>query len=169
MYQLHIGALVKGGLTATYYRPEPPSFDRPGSSKDGAKLLGFVDSSLGTPVQVRTDETVDFSANSSGGWGQSRGLGTYEPVQVRWSGVIVSEPHNESGSQEYEISVNLMQSAQRLRLWIDNLLLIDQWSSLQSLQMHGNMSMDSVPQPPMADWNPLRPWPFTPSGGRWEG
>ena len=134
-YLLNLATLVKGGLAATYYYPPPRSFSSLSSDDAGAELRGAVDTALGTPFEIRQDSTVDFSANASAGWGQAQGLGMHVPggFNVRWGGVMVSTPHRLWGTAAYNFSVRLTQSEQRVRLWADNVLLIDQWSSLASL------------------------------------
>jgi len=77
-------------LSATYYRPEAPSFASfsASSSSSSAHVTGSVNSELGTPYVVMRDGAVDFSANSSVGWGQASALGMYVAggFNVRWAG-----------------------------------------------------------------------------------
>jgi hypothetical protein len=134
-YLLNTAFLVRGGLAATYYYPLPRSFSSLASDEQGAALRGAGETALGRPFEIRQDSVVDFSANASAGWGNAQGLGMHVSggFNVRWGGVMVSKPHSLWGTAAYNFSVRLMQNEQRVRLWADNVLLIDQWSSLDSL------------------------------------
>ena len=153
-YQLLVAALSKGGLTATYYTPPPPSFTP--ASDSSAELLGAEESSLGRPFEVVTDSTVDFSTNSTVGWGGCSTLTRQvcnkvpSDFNIRWGGVMVSSAHSSAGSEAFNFSVDLAQSEQRVRLWVDNLLLIDQWSSLSGLTSASkrNVTVATAMHPP---------------------
>ena len=134
-YLLNTATLLSVGLAATYYYPPPRSFSSLASDEQGAALRGAGDTALGRPFEVRQDSVVDFSANASAGWGNAQGLGMHVSggFNVRWGGVMVSKPHSLWGTAAYNFSVRLTQNEQRIRLWADNVLLIDQWSSLDSL------------------------------------
>jgi hypothetical protein len=142
-YAVEVATLVRGGLAATYYRPAPPSFSPPPEPPAPAAVSGAADTALGLPFKVRQDSSVDFSANASVGWGESSRLGVYVPggFNVRWGGVMVSEPYPVGGEVAYNFSVKVAQSEQRVRLWVDNLLLIDQWTSLKALQVRGERNV----------------------------
>jgi hypothetical protein len=53
---------------------------------------------------------------------------------VRWSGFV--QP---SCSQTYSMYTKLARSDQRVKLWIDNKLIVDQWSSLSGAKVYGTI------------------------------
>lgn len=106
--RLETSLATAGGLSATYY-------------SDGA---------LSVPLSA--DDlvvTVDWSspAGSLPSW-----LGGASPItySARWSGLIGGV-----AAGVYTFWVPLLSLAERVRLWVDNSLLIDQWSSLSSLSL----------------------------------
>ena len=95
-------ALV-GGLSATYF-----------SSTD-----------LSGPQSSRHDNVVNLVRTATSSPAASIPLGS--AFGVRWSGLIWPQY-----AQTYTMTVLLQNSGERARLWVDNSLVIDQWTSLAS-------------------------------------
>ena len=100
-----IAEMIGGaGIWATYYAPD-----------------------LAAPYLTRTDSTIDFSSSSSN-------LGPWPGIQssflsVRWS-TYFQPPSNGN----YSFQAYLLEQNCRIRLYFDNYLVVDQWSSLTTLQ-----------------------------------
>eukprot|EP00961_Rhodomonas_salina_P019509 262828-Rhodomonas_salina.2 len=111
---------IQGGLTATYYL--------------GAELgWGAIDPHSQPdekmPALNRADATIDFSG-SSGIWPDTPVcLTSTFPFTVRWAGFF---KQSSVAVDTYTFSAGLNQTEERIRLWISNALVIDQWTSLQS-------------------------------------
>eukprot|EP00960_Hanusia_phi_P071583 767583-Hanusia_phi.AAC.5 len=111
-YTLITSLSSESGLTATYY----DNSSQVGSSYD----LG-----AGDPVASQSVSNIDWSSTSSL---PLRSLSMASGFGVRWTGFI-----RPSLAQTYTFEFSLGQSQQeRVKLWVDNLLIIDQWTSLVS-------------------------------------
>jgi len=98
------------GVYATYY--DSPSFE--------SALFTKVDDSISV-IDSRSQQLFDISPS--------------RPIYaVRWSGFV--EP---SCSQTYSMYTKLARSDQRVKLWIDNQLVVDQWSSLSGTKVYGTI------------------------------
>ncbi len=103
-YRLDVSLLEAGGVWATYYQP------------------GLIGAYLS-----RKDSTIDFSASSSA-------LSLWPGIQssylsVRWSGSF-RPPANAT----YTLQATLLGQESRVRLYLDNAVVFDQWSSLALMQ-----------------------------------
>jgi len=117
---------VPGGLQATYYNADPVS--------------GAAFSAEGANRVVRQDMTVDFSITSA-----TAGAGQ-QPVSAawsaRWSGMV-----KPSLSGTYTFHMNAIAVAgtnlnrERVKLWVDNSLIIHQWTSLTSIEPSGKIAL----------------------------
>jgi len=125
---LNIFIAQAGGLHATYY-------------DDGA-LTGNL------ALAMRTDATIDFSGDgdvlSAVAW---PGV-TDSPINggdfgVRWRGFIRA-PYDDIYTMSMKIGaqdiVNFPTTNDRIRVWIDNTIVIEQWSSLSSLAPSGTFN-----------------------------
>ncbi|EKX55501.1 hypothetical protein GUITHDRAFT_131684 [Guillardia theta CCMP2712] len=107
---------ISGGLWATYYMGGDFSLDW----KNVALL----------PVVSRVDSFIDFST-SYGTWPSSPTcIAQFYPMTVRWSGFF--NPTLMQCNSSF-LSVSLVANSERIRLWLDNQIIVDQWTSLQSL------------------------------------
>ena len=96
-----------GGLQATYYS----------NSTDFA--------AVGNHREVVLDETVDFSV---GGIGNGTRLAGAQSFSARWSGLVRS---GSEGEYTFYLGSSSNQTGQeRVKLWVDNFLIINQWDSL---------------------------------------
>ena len=114
--------ISQGGLSATYYTGSKHAY----GSVDPVRFP-----SMSFPTKGQTDATVDFSgASASTNWPICQpGNGQY-PFGVRWSGFV---RQTTGTSATYTFSFSLKHAAERVRLWLSNSLVLDQWSSLASL------------------------------------
>ena len=108
----------------------------------GSSGAGLTKCTLQTPYKVTQDATVDFSGSSSaGGAGISTWPGSSAQSRegnwfsVRWAG-FVQAPSN--GVYTFTSVIN--SADERLKLWVDNSILIDQWSSLKDLDVSGTIA-----------------------------
>ena len=117
-HTLFSAVAVIGGLHATYYAGDAP-------------LAG------GAAVSSRTDATLDFSA--PGGAKPAATLGDAEAYSVRWTGLV-----RPAAAQTYTFFAAVQTDAERIKLWVDNQLLVQQWRSLDSLERSGTISFDAA-------------------------
>jgi hypothetical protein len=103
-----------GGLQATYY--------------DSAALA--------SPVSSRVDSTVDFSAAASDKPAVS--LTDGDDWGARWAGFV-----RPSFAQVYTFFAEVVGAGERIKLWVDNSLIVDQWTSLEGLESSGTISVAS--------------------------
>ena len=141
------GAVTSISITnpgSGYIASAPPTIACAGGS--GHTFTPTIDTSFYTPVLVREDASVDFSGDGVGHiggvsaliddwpWRGSTRLSSTSMVYAnarfaaRWNGLI--EPLN---NQTYTFSLMLNGVTERVRMWLDHSLLIDQWQSLSSL------------------------------------
>ena len=111
---------LPGGLAATYY----PTNATGGGDGQGADA----------PVP-----TLDWSTSTSPGGGAGLGdaAGNWTGGGARWMGYV--QPRRFGGS-EYTWSGTVQNEDGRIKLWLDGLLLVDQWSSLSSTSFSATSS-----------------------------
>ena len=86
--------------------------------KQGGLIASYYSNgSWSSPEHFNFDEDIDFSSSL---FASSTTL-----FQVRWSGYL-----RPSFFEDYMLYASLLVSSDRVRLWVDNCLLVDQWSSL---------------------------------------
>jgi len=100
-YSLRVSQPVPSGLFATYY--------------NGETLLT-------THVSSRIDSSVDFSLAANAKPAVS--LTTGSPYSVRWSGFVRPQY-----AQVYTFFAGVQTAVERMKLWVDNSLLVGQWTS----------------------------------------
>jgi hypothetical protein len=108
-YLVHIAKPFKG-LAATYY----------------------IDAELSIPTSSRPSSNVDFSSA-----GVSRPLSSMPTGQIfgiRWVGFICPEV---SLTQTFFIKV--VAESERVQLWLDNSIIVDQWSSMAQTELSGTI------------------------------
>ena len=102
-----------GGLQATYYSTD----------------------NFSVPLYSRIEALLDFSVGSAQGPVSTIAIGV--PFSVRWSGFVRSKT-----AQLYTIYAAVIGTDERVRVWIDNLLLIDMWQNITGTQGSGTVSFD---------------------------
>jgi len=117
--QVHASVAVSGLLAATYYDSRSTEFD--------------------SPVSSRTESTINWSQGT-----------TITPIaslandvfSARWAGFV----HVTTGTTSaYTFEASMKSSCDRVRLWVDNLLLLDNWSSFPAATVTGTiLFMNSV-------------------------
>jgi hypothetical protein len=112
--------ITQGGLSATYYT---------GANYTMVKLDEFRYPAVGTPAKGQKDSTIDFSGVSKT-WPACLAGNIQYPFNVRWSGFV---RQTTGSSASYTFSFALKHSEERVRLWLSNSLVIDQWASLAGL------------------------------------
>ena len=140
--ELHAGLAIQGGLFATYYS---------GANFSAGSGDPTVWPDSGVPASVVEDATVDFSqaANTASTavqtWPSSPKclVEAVYPFKARWAGFWKQT----SGTAAYTFSMTLGQAEERVRLWVGNALLIDQWTSLDALTPVGASASYTVNVP----------------------
>ena len=137
------------GLTATYY-------------SDPLEVGTSVNIGVGHPVSSRVHTgSIDWSATPTRRWPISS-LTTTMGFGVRWAGFVsashsqtytfsVSMPEREGASDSashtrsasHTHSASSVEHPSRIKLWVDNQLIIDQWSSLTHQSPTGKVHFDS--------------------------
>jgi hypothetical protein len=118
---LYAALLVRGGVTATYY--DNNDFTVPVKYAEGTTNLQKVQFASSTVSD--NDNSVPSVAGFS----------------VRYAGFVA--PTRDS-TYEFQWRRGLAAAMDRVRLWVDNSLIIDQWSSLYSSQPSGNIELRSA-------------------------
>ena len=125
---LHAHLLEDGGVHATYYATEAtglsttPQLSAPGIMSEKGKKMTSV---LGFPSDLFSGITSAQSLDPSM---QNEVSG----FVVRWSGMLGLEPHDKPLSRKF--IWHGMAPDDRVRLWVDNRIIIDQWASLSDPQ-----------------------------------
>jgi hypothetical protein len=114
-YNLHISLISWIGLSATY----------------------FASSSLAFPVSSRSGAVIDFS--TSEGQQEQGSLAFGMPFSVRWAGFI-----RPSFAQIFTMHAVICAADERIRLWIDNNLVVDMWQSLSGTDGSGIANFDEA-------------------------
>jgi hypothetical protein len=129
-YDLTFNIYDQNGLTATYYDTLPIGEQQWIS---GAAVAG---TSAKNPLKAVLESTVDWSGPTTSDRPYPASVLEGE-FSVRWTGFV-----RPSRTDEYTFYVPLNPSfirgtGERLQLWVDNTVVIDQWSSLASLEPSG--------------------------------
>ena len=103
-YTLYIGGSRPGGLAATFF--------------EGLNLTDAVGSAVTSQIAYSGDDLESPHVQLSRG----------DDFSVRWAGLLVP-----SAAGEYSFEAALGGTDERVRLWIDNRLAIDQWTSLATI------------------------------------
>jgi hypothetical protein len=95
----------------------------------GLRSTYYGNNSWAMPHHVRVDDSIDFSsANALFPW-----LST-PTFRARWSGYL-----RPTCFQLFSLTAEVKGSTERLRLWVDNVLIIDQWTSLYETVQSGTV------------------------------
>jgi len=123
---LHTHFLAPGGLHATYYSSAQPitsALPAPANLTDNSKkVTSFL--GLGAPSPSTSARNSPVTNSQS----IDAGLLPDAHFVVRWSGMLGLEAYGSALPRKFKWTG--MHSADRVRLWIDNHLLMDEWTSL---------------------------------------
>jgi hypothetical protein len=95
----------------------------------GLRATYYGNNSWAMPHHVRVDDSIDFSsANALFPW-------LLTPTfHARWSGFL-----RPTHFQQYSLTSEIKVATERLRLWVDNVLILDQWTSLDGIVRSGTV------------------------------
>jgi hypothetical protein len=118
---VYVSELVQGSLSSTFYDMAVPQ----------KTLLSSASSSSSTAISAGT---VDFSSSGDGRLSANTwpSLPSAETYSVVWGGFV-----RPAASGTYTFQTDVADTTDRVRLWVDNVLVIDQWASLGSVQPSG--------------------------------
>jgi len=123
-YSVVTSLVNAGGVTATYY--------------DSLPSTSANDFGAGSPVSSSVNPTVDWSAVTDSSM-PSSSL-TNKEFAVRWVGFV-----RPSRAQQYTFHMHMAEANnaghnERVKLWVDNSVIIQQWSSLNSEEPSGTIA-----------------------------
>ncbi len=121
--------LHSGGLFATYYN----GFTTADNTPDSADVI------MHSAAVSKAEGLVDWSYAGSN---ITSVLPPWSGYVARWSGFV-----RPKYSEDHTFRVTLYREYERVRLWLDNMLLIDQWTSIQSTILDASImlaDLDSV-------------------------
>jgi hypothetical protein len=116
-YSLSVFQPGEGGLFATYY-----------------VNTGLVPSAA---KSARVDASIDFS--HAAGIRNAASLSASAAFSVRWTGLLQPQ-----FAQTYTFFCGVRSTSERVRLWIDNSIVVDAWESLGQTESSGTMSFGSL-------------------------
>ncbi len=108
-YQVQVSTAELGGIDATYYDDIDLSIPR----------SSFSD----TMIRYNEDADVDFT---TGARTVKSGLSDYQSFSARWVGMFKSSA---SASSTHTFQAIVKEANNRVKLWVDNVLLIDRWDT----------------------------------------
>jgi hypothetical protein len=114
-YALHLRADISSGLSATYY-----ATDR-----------------FFPEISSRIDRNLDFSL--AAGAKPAVSLTTGSPYSVRWSGFVRPQY-----AQVYTFFAGVQTAVERMKLWVDNSLLVGQWTSISATENSGTLMIGTA-------------------------
>ena len=115
-YSLHVQLLDDSvGLSATYYASE----------------------TFRLPVYTKSENTVDYSLDA--GAKPSSSMPPGSPYSVRWSGFVRPQY-----VQVYTFFAGVQTAVERMKLWVDNSLLVDQWTSISATEKSGTLMIGTA-------------------------
>eukprot|EP00961_Rhodomonas_salina_P120430 1620791-Rhodomonas_salina.1 len=106
--------------------------------RNGLQATFYSDSSLSAPVSAMHQDAIDFSARADALL-PFISLPARATWSARWSGFI-DMPY----AQAYTFFLSVVSETDRVRLWVDNRIVIDQWSSLDiSSEVNGSLAVNA--------------------------
>ena len=112
-----------GGLAATFYGNA--------NAFAGNQDADWTD----TGLSYKVDQTVDWSASALSTYPVTELVdGSGNNFKVRWVGFV-----RPSRASQYTFHANLAENSDRVKLWVDNSILIEQWMSLGSADPSGTL------------------------------
>ena len=130
LYTVVTSLVNAGGLVSTYYDSL--------ASLNPVPAINFGAAAAGARAS-RVDMTVDWSTATTGVSKPSATLTSAATFGVRWMGFV-----RPSKAQQYTFAVVMPQSAtatqvERVKLWVDNSIIVSQWNSLASTNPSGTI------------------------------
>ncbi len=121
MSSVYVSEVLQGSLSSTFYDIASP-------------YTTLLSSSSSSTSSAANTGTVDFSSSGDGRLSASTwpSLSSAESYSVVWGGFV-----RPVSSGTYTFQTDVADYTDRVRVWIDNALVVDQWSSLASLQPTG--------------------------------
>ncbi len=119
--------LIRGGVQATYYSNSTPDVQYAVSARSASQPGGTSLSIIGwqSPSLTAGLPGACFAANS---------------YSVRWVG-FVSPTQDSEYTFQFQRSLSI--SGDRMRLWVDNSMVVDQWSSLTTSGPSGTLGLQA--------------------------
>ena len=96
----------------------------------GLQATYFNDDAFTAQVSSVAVPTIDFSSSTGEVPAASLTAGT--SYSIRWSGFVRPQY-----AQEYTFYAGVVSAEERVRLWVDNSLLVEQWTSLAGTEGSG--------------------------------
>jgi len=118
---------VQGGLMATYYSSIPASHN------NGDWRTATTQEPWDSPYRTKLTPVISQSATSAADIPSLMCVDDVHTFGIRYSGFL-SPPLAQRYTFQAKISDTSTDPAERVRLWIDNVLVIDQWTSLSAAQ-----------------------------------
>jgi hypothetical protein len=135
-YKVHASIAFQGGLWATYY-----------DHYDNEQLVNYLESPYGrdwvgdyleSPWEVRVEPQVDWSGTAS--QVPMTGLTADRKWAARWAGFV--KPCR--ADYPYTFFIPIESADERVQLWVDNSLIINQWTSISSTEPSGTFLFTSA-------------------------
>jgi hypothetical protein len=118
---LSVSLLSRGGLTATYY------------ANDALDPANAIASEWST-------NSVDWSsAAGSAPWWAAGSAAT--ALSARWSGLIELQQSPPASGVPYTFYTTLKSMAEGVKVWVDNVMIIDQWQSITALEFGATIQL----------------------------
>lgn len=132
-HYLYASYVTAGGVYATYY-------DSAASMVIGAPIDKYSTTAMTKNMATAGLTAATWTSSAAAGpWGASNLKAANAEYVVRYSGMY--KPNSQT--QMYFSWTNLGATTDRVKLWIDNKLIIDQWASLASTSPSGTYLFDS--------------------------
>jgi len=122
-----VSQAVQGGLMATYYSSVPSSHN------SGDWSAGLTQEPWDSPYRTKLTPVISQAATSTTEMPSTMCVDDVHTFGIRYSGFL-SPPLAQRYTFQAKISDTAIDTAERVRLWIDNVLVIDQWASLSATQ-----------------------------------
>ncbi len=123
-HTMHVLLASAGGLAATYY-------------SDPNLLASSARESVVTGQVVDWSSQIgDYTPEWNSGAGQQQ-------YGARWSGLIRASSDDLSLTDPFAMYYRLRSPTERLKLWLDTVLLVDQWTSLSGTEASANIQLSS--------------------------
>uniref|UniRef100_A0A7S0EWB6 PA14 domain-containing protein n=1 Tax=Hanusia phi TaxID=3032 RepID=A0A7S0EWB6_9CRYP len=140
IHYLYASWTAVGGVTATYYTYADAQSGEGGTWGSPLDMLvsGAAANKRMGKIGTNADNTSSVDASSVGLWGGEGLQATQSAFAIRWNGMY----KNTNQTTYFKWDSGL--PSDRVRLWIDNVLIIDQWSSLDQNSTNASYVFDSI-------------------------
>jgi hypothetical protein len=135
LYTVVTSLVNAGGLVSTYYNSL--------ADVNPVPAINFGPANAAARAS-RVDSTVDWSTATAGTSRPSLSLSTASSFGVRWMGFV-----RPSKAQQYTFAVVMPRAGtatqvERVKLWVDNSIIVSQWTSLASTSPSGTIGFGSA-------------------------